>query len=65
MSANLPPNAPPSGSAIDADAVERKVEGARELALRVTNAPCVLVETTSVPDGSSHAVQTCGSMYAW
>ena len=32
---------------------------------RVTNEPCVLVETTSVPDGSSQAVQTCGSMYAW
>ena len=38
---------------------------ARASSLRVTNEPCVLVETTSVPDGSSHAVQTCGSMYAW
>jgi hypothetical protein len=29
------------------------------------NEPWVLVETTRVPDGSSHAVHTCGSMYAW
>ena len=47
-----------------ADALEREVERPRELP-RVTNEPCVLVETTSVPDGSSQAVQTCGSMYAW
>ena len=38
---------------------------ARASSFRVTNEPWVLVETTSVPDGSSQAVQTCGSMYAW
>ncbi len=64
MSANFPPNAPPSGSATTLIRSSGS-PNARASSFRVTNEPCVEVETTSVPDGSSQAVATCGSMYAW
>ena len=63
-SANLPPNAPPSGSAMTRTRSSGR-SNARATSRCVTKEPCVLVETTSVPEGSSQAVQTCGSRYAW
>ena len=48
----------------DADPLQRQVECAGELPLR-HEVPWVLVETTRFPFGSSHAVATWGSMYAW
>ncbi len=54
-SANLPPNAPPRGSAMTRIRSSGR-PNAPASSLRVTNDPCVLVETTSVPPGSSHAV---------
>ncbi len=62
-SANFPPNAPPSGSAITRIRSSGR-PNARPSSLRETNEPWVAVETTSVPFGSSHAVATCGSRYA-
>ena len=56
-SANFPPNAPPRGSAITRIR-SSGIPNDRASSLRVTNEPCVLVETTRVPDGSSHAVAT-------
>ena len=62
--ANFPPKAPPSGSAM----TRTRSSGspyARATSPRVTKEPWVAAETTRSPFGSSQAVATCGSMYAW
>ena len=63
-SANFPPNAPPSGSAMIL-ILSSGSPNDRASSERLTKEPCVATETTSVPPGSSQAVAACGSMYAW
>ena len=49
----------------DANPLERKPERARELPPASRTSPACWWRRRACPIGSSHAVATCGSMYAW